>query len=175
MTKCSSSSVICFENTTLFIFVLLTGSCIYYFHNNNNNNKRKEENPIPSNAIDDYYKNKYNKKNNDIFKDPYAAPFKHYFPPVNDMNLSSSSSFVQIGFLMKKDVPIALLGRPLQANRDKWQYYCITDQYNSIKIPFIFKGKNSMNEYGCSELSNGDEVTLIGTKDKCKVNLYDNY
>jgi hypothetical protein len=168
MTKCSSSSVICFENTTLFIFVLLTGVFIYY---HNNNNKRKEEIPIPSNAIfDNHYK-----KNNDIFKDPYAAPFKHYFPPVNNMNLLSSSSFVQLGFLMKKDVPIALLGRPLQANRDKWQYYCITDQYNSIKIPFLFKGKNSMNEYGCSELSTGDEVILIGTKDKCKVNLYDNY
>ena len=160
MGKCSSSSVICFENTTLFILIILIGIFIYYYHTH----------PYPMNPIT----KRGSKENNTIFNDPYVAPLKHYFPTRTiEMNMNTNynkASFQQVGFLInhtKNDTPIALLGRPIQTNRDKWQYYCITDQYNSIKIPFLFKGKNSMNEYGCSELSNNDEVTLVGTKEKC--------
>lgn len=165
--KCSSSSVICFENTTLFMFLVIACAIMYYVHHYYLTNQ--------TTIIKEHHYNA--KKNNDIFDNPYVAPLKNnYFPPIHDNNMKSS--FQQLGFLInksKENTPIALLGRPIQSNRDKWQYYCITDQYNSIKIPLLIKGKNSMNEYGCNELNNNDEVVMVGTKEKCKVNLYDNY
>ena len=70
--------------------------------------------------------------------------------------------------------PVPLMGKPLYSNRNKWQYYSMSDQYNSVKLPISVKGKSAMTEYGCDELYNGDTVYLDGVKEIYTVTLYDN-
>ena len=66
------------------------------------------------------------------------------------------------------------MGRELYANRDKWQYYTMSDQNNSVKLPVSSNGKSCTGEYGCDSLSNGDTVYLEGYNDAFKVTMYEN-
>jgi hypothetical protein len=73
-----------------------------------------------------------------------------------------------------KDNLLPLMGRPVFTNRDKWQYYTIGNQYNSIKLPVIVKGRSGSNEYGVDRLNNGDNVYIEGLNDTYRVTIYDN-
>ena len=66
------------------------------------------------------------------------------------------------------------MGRPLFPNRDKWNFYTMTDNNNSIKLPISYKKKSCTNEYGCDNLNNGDTVYVEGYNDAFKVTSYDN-
>ena len=66
------------------------------------------------------------------------------------------------------------MGRPLHVNRNKWQYYTMSDKNNSVKLPISVKGKSCTTEYGCDCLFNGDSVYVEGYNDAFKVTMYDN-
>ena len=68
----------------------------------------------------------------------------------------------------------SLLGRPVFTNRDKWQYYTMSDQNNSVKLPVSQNGKSCTNEYGCNRLYDGDTVYVEGFNDIFRVTVYDN-
>jgi len=65
------------------------------------------------------------------------------------------------------------MGRPLFTNRDKWQYYTLSEP-NNIKLPVVKNGKSCTNEYGCDNLYNGDTIYVEGYNDAFKVTVYDN-
>ena len=65
------------------------------------------------------------------------------------------------------------MGRPLFVNRDKWQYYTMTDQNNSIKLPIVRGGRSCTNEYGCDKLYNGDTIYVEGYNEAFKTTIYD--
>jgi hypothetical protein len=121
-----------------------------------------------------------------------------YAPPLNDerylipemlnippgripINISTNvgavdTSYRQVGILtplngVNKILP--LMGRPLFVNRDKWQYYTLSDQNNSIKLPVVKNGKSCTNEYGCDKLYNGDTIYVEGYNQAFKVTSYD--
>ena len=66
------------------------------------------------------------------------------------------------------------MGRPLIANRDKWQYYSMNDKNNAVKLPISFQGKSCTNEYGCNSLNNGDSIYVEGYQDVFRVTMYEN-
>ena len=66
------------------------------------------------------------------------------------------------------------MGRPLYTNRDKWQFYTLSDKNNSIKLPLSNKGKSCTSEYGCDNIYNGDTVYVEGYNDAFKITVYDN-
>jgi len=72
------------------------------------------------------------------------------------------------------DKILPLMGRPLFTNRDKWQYYTMSDQNNSVKLPIKFKGRNASNEYGVDKIYNGDIVFVEGYQKAFKVTEYEN-
>jgi len=69
---------------------------------------------------------------------------------------------------------LPLMGRPLITNRDKWNYYTMTDKSAMIKLPITSKGRSCTNEYGCDSLYNGDTVLVEGYGDAFRVTMYDN-
>lgn len=130
--------------------------------------------------------------NADPLLNPYNPPLRdeRYFVGtramvplgVTPINVSTNigavdASYRQVGMLTAtntKERILPLMGRPLFVNRDKWQYYSISDQNNSIKLPVSRSGRSCTNEYGCTQLYTGDTVFVDGINEAFRVTLYDN-
>ena len=124
---------------------------------------------------------------NDVLMNPYAAPLRDDSVmtggrdvrggiPINVSTQGTpDSQYRQIGILTRQnggEMILPLMGRPLMTNRDKWQFYTMSN--NNIKLPIVNRGKSCTNEYGCDNLYNGDSVYVEGIKDAFNVTVYDN-
>ena len=130
----------------------------------------------------------------DVLMNPYVPPLRdeRYLvpeiaiaPPGRvTINISTNpgavdTAYRQMGILTplngsSADKILPLMGRPLFTNRDKWQYYTMSDQNNSVKLPIRFKGRNASNEYGVDKIYNGDVVYVEGYQKAFKVTEYEN-
>ena len=128
----------------------------------------------------------------DPLLNPYAPPLRDeryfipsgtYVPPgAVPINVSTNvgavdTSYRQLGILTatnSKGKILPLMGRPVFTNRDKWQYYTMSDQNNSVKLPISRNGRSCTNEYGCDRLFNGDTIYIEGLNEPYKVTMYDN-
>jgi hypothetical protein len=131
----------------------------------------------------------------DVLLDPYVPPLRderYLIPQINfippgtvPINVSTNigavdTSYRQMGILEPMNCKnnsekiLPLMGRPVFTNRNKWQYYTINNQYNSVKLPLIVKGRSATNEYGIDELTGRERVRIQGLNDVYKVTLYDN-
>lgn len=129
----------------------------------------------------------------DVLLNPYVPPLRderYLVPPGRvPINISTNvgavdTSYRQVGLLTplnhgsnnknEQGKIIPLMGRPLFTNRDKWQYYSMSDQNNSVKLPIIFKNRNATNEYGVDKIYNNDIVYVEGYKQAFRVTEYEN-
>lgn len=191
MKKCPPG-VICIENVSLFfviVCILIIGLLIYislYKQNVVVNNS-----PSEKIIIKDSQREKssllswpYNNLANDVLLNPYAPPLRdeRYFTPSVPINVSTNvgaidTNYRQLGILTATNTKgkiLPLMGRPIFTNRDKWQYYTMSDQHNSIKLPISRNGKSCTNEYGCDRLYNSDTVYIEGVNEAYRVTMYDN-
>jgi len=136
---------------------------------------------------------------NDVLLNPYVPPLRNenycnnpnsigpvFMPRAVPINVSTNigavapdTNYRQVGILTpingsKKNSILPLMGRPVFVNRNKWQYYTISDQHNNVKIPINRKGKSCTNEYGCDYIYNGDTVYAEGYNEVFKATVYDN-
>jgi len=203
MKKCPPG-VICINNYIISIIVIVIIILLYVYGNFTQNiivnNKpsekiviQKEENKGFNNWLPSWLPSyPYTNLPNDVLLNPYVPPLRDErylmqpltFAPtgVVPINVSTNvgavnTNYRQMGFLTSlndKDKIIPLMGRPLYTNRDKWQYYTISDQRNSIKLPILRRGKSCTNEYGCDRLYTGENVYIEGLNKQFKVTLYEN-
>ena len=187
MKKHCPPGVFCIENYTLvFLLAILFGVLIFVYtkiiKKRNKNNKNI--------TVNNHYNSDYgfNNDNNSVLTNPFKPPLRNNNYMTNDIpdnqkvpiNISTRAvdvNYRQVGILTRengKETILPLMGRPLYTNRDKWQFYTLSDQNNSIKLPITFKGKSCTNEYGCDNLYNGDVVYVEGYNDAFKVTSYDN-
>jgi hypothetical protein len=128
----------------------------------------------------------------DPLLNPYAPPLRderYFIPSFNfiprgavPINVSTNvgavdTNYRQLGILTSTNTKgkiIPLMGRPLFTNRDKFQYYTMSDQHNSIKLPVSKNGRSCTNEYGCDRLYDGDTVYVEGVNEPYRVTIYDN-
>ena len=124
----------------------------------------------------------------DVLLNPYAPPMRDdrasldiRGPAVMPINVSTqgtgTAAYRQVGILTRISGPetiLPLMGRPLFRNRDKWQFYTISEKSNFIKLPVSVKGRSCTNEYGCDNVYNGDTVYVEGYNDAFKVTAYEN-
>jgi len=192
MPKKCPPGVFCIENFTLFamlIFFILGFLFLYRTlkPNINPNITVKLPNLNKNNSL--FSKPEYSFSNirEDILLNPYAPPLKddRYITgsgdprgiPINISTRAVDTSYRQVGILTRNsgnETILPLMGRPLYVNRDKWQYYTMSDKNNIVKLPISYNGKSCTNEYGCDSLSNGDNVYVEGYNDSFKVTMYDN-
>jgi len=99
---------------------------------------------------------------------------------VNVPTRSVDTTYRQVGILTRggggggsQETILPLIGRPLFTNRDKWQFYTLSDKNNAIKLPVTVNGKSGTNEYGCNNVSTGDTVYVEGYNDAFRVTAYD--
>lgn len=124
----------------------------------------------------------------DILNNPYLPPLRngHYVPsdssdprgvPINVPTRGFRSEWKQKGILTRvngDETILPLMARPLYSNRQKWQYYTMSDKNNSVKLPVVKNGKSCTNEYGCDEIFSGDTVYVEGYGDTFKATVYEN-
>ena len=193
MPKRCPPGVICVENiTVLFVLIIVGGVFLYLkmntFKYNQNNKIIVKEN---GNASGIFPRASYSFSNleNDVLMNPYNAPLKDdRVNPVNNLDprgvpiniptQSVNASYRQVGILSRLNGDgeniLPLMGKPLFTNRDKWNYYTMTDKNNMIKLPITHKGRSCTSEYGCDSMYNGDTVYVEGYNDAFKVTMYEN-
>jgi len=126
----------------------------------------------------------------DVLLNPYAPPLRDERYMVADtgrgmpINVSTSidavdTDYRQVGLLTPttgetNGKMLPLMGRPLFVSRDKWQYYTMSEQRNSIKLPISRNGKSATTEYGVDKLYNGDVVYVEGYNQPFKITTNDN-
>lgn len=193
--------VICLENMTLFILILIVIFLSYLFFNNQKNLQSISSNPsnpiiiqekisLPFNRLNPLPSYSYTNDNSTLLN-PYVPPLKNdnIYPnlpwnmppippiPINIPTQSVDSTYRQVGILNNlngSNEILPLMGKPLITNRDKWNFYTMTDKNNMIKLPLSHKGKSCTSEYGCDNIYNGDTVYVEGYKNTYKATIYDN-
>ena len=187
--------VFCIENVTitfLIFLLILLGIYMYYIdmprtHRNNNVNMIPtiiEREVFPrwnASATDASY---------DVLMNPYSPPLKldRFMPPsfamgsdprgvpINIKTRGFDDAYRQVGILTRMDgreMILPLMGRPLHTNRNKWQYYTMSNN-QGVKLPLSKNGRSCTNEYGCDDMFNGDTVYVEGYRDAFKVTMYEN-
>ena len=203
MKKCPPG-VICIENITIFFIIFLIVIFFYLLYNNqsnqkieiNNTNSTEKDNYRENTGYNWFGMPNlpYNNLASDVLLNPYAAPLRnerYLIPQLNlappgmvPINVSTNigaidTSYRQVGILTplkgtSKDNVLPLMGRPVFSNRDMWQYYCISNQHNNVKLPIKVKGKNASNEYGINKVFGGDIVYVEGANEAYKTTIYEN-
>lgn len=200
--KVSSSSfkclpnMFCVRNTTIVFIIILSAIAIYFVYSNylkmgaatTSSTTTTTLGPVSASPL--FMMS--SRANSDILEDPYAPPLRNdsYFggigqtPPIVTMPINVrtqgppiNTNYRQVGLLTRingKETILPLMGRPLQRNRDKWQFYTMSDKNNSVKLPISFKKKSCTGEYGCDNIYNGDTVYVEGYKDAFQATIYDN-
>ena len=137
---------------------------------------------------------------NDILLNPYEAPLtnNNFFSnsgrgthpenrvPINIQTQSYDTNYRQVGILTRhgtsgKETILPLMGRPLITNRNKWNFYAMSESNNMIKLQVSSVNNNGNNNHrncmgsnGCDDLMNGDLVKVDGYNDLFKVTTYEN-
>jgi hypothetical protein len=197
MKKCPPG-VICIENFSMFFMVICVVIVVYLIYKNMSSQSIVVNNrPSEKIVIKDTQRENvgggffggflpswpYTNLPSDPLLNPYAPPLRdeRYFVPINIQTnvgaVPENTSYRQLGILTatnSKGSILPLMGRPVFTNRDKWQYYTMSDQNNSVKLPVSRNGKSCTNEYGCDRLFNGDTVYIEGLNEPYRVTMYDN-
>ena len=198
MKKCPPG-VICVENITLcllFIIMFVLGFFIYsntkqnIIVNDRNNITIHDKKESSGSSIFTRFLPSW-PYTNDVLLNPYSAPYsdeRYLVPniplravPINmSTNIGSvNTEYRQMGIITplngsSKDNILSLMGRPLFTNRDKWQYYTISNQHNNVKLPISFKGRSALTDYGVDKIFDGDTVYVEGYNDAFRVTMYEN-
>ena len=171
MKKCPPG-VICFENITIVIIIVLLCGVLLYVHFNTSKkvNRRQPH-------LEDMQLNPYGPPLDDNLYVPPPPQRRGLVMPINVPTQPFDPVYRQVGILTRikgKETILPLMGRPVLANRDKWNFYTTNDKTNSINLPITYKGRSCTNEYGCDNLYSGDVVFVEGYNDGFKVTTYDN-
>lgn len=102
--------------------------------------------------------------------------------PINIPTQHYNMTYSQVGIITKqfaqKNEILPLMGRRTITTRDKWQYYTVSGGGAGgnlqAKLPVKVNGRNCSGEYGCQEISSGDEVYVEGYQENFRATIYEN-
>lgn len=189
--------VICIENMTLFIMVVIFIMVVYLYYtlfikpNSQPIYSMNQQLPgqslyvVSPTAISDPLVNLYAPplKNDGIFYnntiDIRGQPtISQSVVPINVQTRGYNQSYSQMGILTRStggDMILPLMGRRIMSGRNKLQYYTMSNTGNlNTKLPISVNGKSCSGEYGCDEMSNGDIVYVEGYNDTFRATIYEN-
>ena len=187
--------LICIENMTLFVLILVILLFIYVWYNQYRIHQKTPngtgEKVILVNTSSNIPQMVPIASRQDIFNDPYSPPGKNpvVYPrnsgdvrgiPVNIQTRGVDNDYQQVGILTRSnysgdEMILPLMGRKHMSGRDKWQYYTISGTGNlNTKLPISVNGRSCTGEYGCDDIYNGDVVYVEGYKDTFNATIYEN-
>jgi len=125
-------------------------------------------------------------RNNNIFSNSSRGTHPENRVPINIQTQSYDTNYRQVGILTRdvssgKETILPLMGRPLITNRNKWNFYAMSESNNMIKLQVSSVNnngtgnhRNCMSSNGCDDFINGDLVKVDGYNDLFKVTTYEN-
>ena len=182
MAKRCPPGVICIENMSLIFLIIATTLAILIYVQWKGKSLNTRSVSPPNIMVQQVSKPQAFPKS--VLLNPYTPPLSNtrFFSsnwgiPINIPTSSFNASYRQVGILTRVngvETILPIMGRPLHANRNKWQYYTMSDKNNSVKLPVSRNGRSCTSEYGCDSLYNGDNIFVEGYNDAFKVTIYDN-
>lgn len=187
--------LICIENMTLFLLILVILLFIYIWYNQYRIHQTTANNTgekiVLVNTSSNIPQMVPIASRQDVFNDPYSPPGKNpvVYPrgsgdvrgiPVNVQTRGMDNDYQQMGILTRSnysgdEMILPLMGRKHMSGRDKWQYYTISGSGNlNTKLPISVNGRSCTSEYGCDDIYNGDVVYVEGYKDTFHATIYEN-
>jgi hypothetical protein len=182
----------CMENTTMFLLFVLIITVIYMYYTHlvkptlgkqSNNSYTQPVIIMPPQNMDvaPVTLAPISSRTQPL-EDNYSPPLKKEGPglPINISTRGPETSYTQVGILTRdnsrEDLILPLMGRKSATNRDKYQYYSMTNSGGNIntKLPISVKGKSCTSDLGCDEIFNGDTVFVEGYKDTFRATIYEN-
>jgi len=194
MKKCPKGTICFQKNLTIIIIIVVIFFIIIYtkmfpniYIKNIQDFSEKERNSYSKNIPMLEPNFPYNNYPQNILTNPFVPPLKDDRYLTNSLipiNIPTNVGFInseyrQLGILnplnqINQNNILPLMGRPLFTNRQKYQYYTISNQHNNIKLPLLVNGRSGTNEYGVNEIFNGDTIYIEGIKEIYKATMYDN-
>ena len=186
--------LICIENMTLFVLILVILLFIYVWYSQyriHQNTPITGDKVVLVNTSSNIPQLVPIASRQDVFNDPYSPPGKNpvVYPrnsgdvrgiPVNIQTRGVDNDYQQVGILTRSnysgdEIILPLMGRKHMSGRDKWQYYTISGTGNlNTKLPISVNGRSCTGEYGCDDIYNGDVVYVEGYKDTFHATIYEN-
>ena len=187
--------LVCIENMTLFLLILIILLFIYIWHSQYRVHQGTLDNTSDKIVLVNTSSNIPQmvpiSSRQDVFNDPYSPPGKNpvVYPrnsgdvrgiPVNVQTRGVDNDYQQMGILTRSnysgnEMILPLMGRKHMSCRDKWQYYTISGTGNlNTKLPISVNGRSCTSEYGCDDIYNGDIVYVEGYKDTFHATIYEN-
>jgi hypothetical protein len=166
MVKKCPPGVICIENVTFIILLLVLGYIVYQNLYLPMINSKQEKNTYNSTIIPTLQLPTIIKPTSFVSQVPIT---------VNTQRMETT--YRQAGILTRlnqKETILPLHGRMVNTSRVKWQYYTVNDSNNHVRLPISVNGRSGSDEYGVDELSTGDTVYVQGYDDIFKVTIYEN-
>lgn len=189
MKKKCPPGVICVENMSFVLVAIILLGVGYLIYANVNTSANKPSVLWSSVSWPSVSWPYTNVPANDVLLNPYDAPYRdeRYLTMttgVVPINVSTNvgavdTSYRQVGIITPLNGEavnniLPLMGRPLFTNRDKWQYYAISNQHNNVKLPISFKGRSALNDTGVDKIYEADTVYVEGYGEPFKVTMYEN-
>jgi hypothetical protein len=194
MAKKCIPGLICIENMTLFILILVIGLVIYLIYSQQRQTSVNTSDPSKIVVIQQPSLASIATRRREYIDDPYFPPLKddgYFHPrdssdvrgiPINIETRGSDMAYQQIGILTPMNgggpdaLILPLMGRKWMTGRDKWKYYTMANGTGNIsaKLPVSLNGKSCTGEYGCNEIQNGDTVYVEGYKTTFTATVYEN-
>ena len=175
--------VICIENMTLFLVIIIGIGVAYllyvHFKRDKMEHERRSE---PTIVVQTPPPLRYSAEDVMYMTPPLKTiDIRGPVLPVNVATSSYNTSYQQVGILTKngRENPtiLPLMGRNLLNGRDKWQYYTVSNTPGAginSRLPISVDGKSCTGEYGCDSVSNGDTVYVEGYNDTFRATIYEN-
>ncbi len=127
----------------------------------------------------------------DMFEDPYLPPVK--YPglvsegttivergvPINVRTQGAPGPIQQMGILTRSTPGpggpsiLPLMGRRMITNRDRWQYYTVSDTNINLRLPVSKGGRSCTSDIGCDEIYDGDTVYVEGYNAPFSATIYE--
>ena len=98
--------------------------------------------------------------------------------PINVPTRGYPTGYQQVGVLIEEtsngeNKLLPLFGEQTYPGSRQWRYYSSSDGFQSVKLPVINKNKNCQDTYGCDEIYEGQQVSIVGYNGKSfKANIY---
>ena len=120
-------------------------------------------------------------KNTDIPSQYERGPSRNYSMggglPINIRTRGEPNEYQNIGLLKNNEDPNdirPLYGRRTYRGSNMWNYYSLLNNHIQVQIPII-RENNCLNNRGCREIYNGEEITLNNIKYTAEIYPYTDF